>query len=144
MLYVHFITLSLTFHLGLDLPKGLFLSGFPTEILFVFLISPVNFSCPICRTPFQFTTHHHSLPSTNHAAPHCAVLSIPRYSRSPPFKTNISLIPCSSTIIPCSAATQTYIIQHNSVYLKLFVHNSVLLSTISVICMNSCIRYAVF
>ena len=27
----------------------------------VFLISPVHFSCPICPTLFQLTTHHHSL-----------------------------------------------------------------------------------
>ena len=77
ILYVQFITLSATFHLGLDLAKCLFLSGFPSEILCVFLISAVHFSCPICPSVFQLTTHHHSLTSTNHAAPHC---STPRYS----------------------------------------------------------------
>ena len=73
ILYVQFTTLFLTFHLGLDLRNFLFLSGFQTEFLCVFLTSLVNFSFPICPTVFQFTTHHHSTPSTNHATPHCAI-----------------------------------------------------------------------
>jgi len=72
---IHHIVL--TFHLGLVLPKCVFLSWFPTEILCVFLISPVRFSCPICPTVFQFTTHQKSVTSTNHAAPHCRTLFIP-------------------------------------------------------------------
>ena len=74
---MQFIILFLTFFLGLDLTKDLFFSGFQTENFCVVLNFSVNFSCPNRPTLFQFTTHHHSLPSTNHAAPHCSVLFIP-------------------------------------------------------------------
>ena len=50
---MQFITLFLTFHLGLDLQKWLFLSGFQTEIWCASLISPVNFSFPIPSTPLS-------------------------------------------------------------------------------------------
>jgi hypothetical protein len=36
-----------------------------------------SFSCPICPTVFQFTTHHNSVTSTNHAAAHSTICSIP-------------------------------------------------------------------
>jgi hypothetical protein len=71
-LYVHFMTFSL----GLDVLDCLYISGFQTEILCVFLISPVHFSRPICPTVFQFPTHLYSVTSTNHAASHCAILFI--------------------------------------------------------------------
>ena len=77
ILYVQFTTLTFTFHRGLDLQNCLFLSGLPTEILCVFVISLVHFSCPICPTDYQFTTHQHLLINTIHAAPQCAVLFIP-------------------------------------------------------------------
>jgi hypothetical protein len=34
------------FHLRLGLPSGLFPSGFPTKLLYAFLISPVRATCP--------------------------------------------------------------------------------------------------
>jgi len=69
--------MSVIFRLGLDLPKCLLLSRIPTEIFWVFLIYPVRFSGHTCPTVFQFTTNHHSETSTNHAAPHSAMLFIP-------------------------------------------------------------------
>jgi len=77
ILYVQFITFSLTFHLWLDLNNCLFFSGVSTDILCVFLISPMHFSCPICCIFFQFTTHQHLLNSTDHATPHSAISFIP-------------------------------------------------------------------
>jgi len=74
IVHLRFITLSLTFNLVLDLLKCLFLSGFPTQILWLFPNSPVNFSFPIHPTPFQFKSQHHYIPSTNHAPTDCSVL----------------------------------------------------------------------
>ena len=72
---VHYFVL--TSHLALDLPKCIFLSRFPAEIVGEFLISPVPFPCPICPTVFQFTTHRHSLTISYLAAAHRAILFIP-------------------------------------------------------------------
>jgi hypothetical protein len=33
-------------HLRFDLPSGLFLSGFPTNILYIFLFAPIRATCP--------------------------------------------------------------------------------------------------
>jgi len=90
----------LTSHLGLDLPMCLLLSRFPTEMC-VFSISPVRFPCPICPTVFQFTSHQHSLTSTNNAAAHCAILFVPL------------LIPLFSEQITPSASVLT---QYSRVY----------------------------
>jgi hypothetical protein len=90
IIYVQFITLSLTFHLDLDFPKFLFLSKFPTEILCVFLISTVYFSCSICPTVSQFTPHQHSFSSTHHTAPHNAILFFPWYFFCLPTKISLS------------------------------------------------------
>src|SRR5215510_3157896 len=43
---------------------------------------PYSFACPICLTPFQFTTHHHSLTNTNHTV--SLVPSVPLPFNSPP------------------------------------------------------------
>jgi hypothetical protein len=43
---------------------------------------PCSFPCPICSTVFQFTTHHLSLPNTNHAV--SLVPSVPLSFSSPP------------------------------------------------------------
>jgi len=96
IIYVQFITLFLTFHLNLDFPKCIFLSKFPTEILCVFLISPVYFSCPICPTVSQFTPHQHSLTNTNHTAPQYAILFSP--ATPSVFRPKISLSHGSSTV----------------------------------------------
>ena len=82
ILYVQFNILFLTCHLDLDLPRCLFLSGFQTEILCVFLFSLVRFPCPICPTLFQFTTHHHSI---------SLVPSVPLSFSSPPTTTQFPL-----------------------------------------------------
>jgi hypothetical protein len=39
--------LILSTHLRLGLPSGLFRSGFPTNILYVFLFSPIHATCPV-------------------------------------------------------------------------------------------------
>jgi hypothetical protein len=43
--YLRFILILCT-HLSLGLPNGLFLSGFPTSILYEFLFSPIRATCP--------------------------------------------------------------------------------------------------
>jgi hypothetical protein len=53
-----------------------------TEILCVFLISPVNLSCPICPTVLQFTTQPHSI---------YLVPSVPLSFSSPPTNTQFIL-----------------------------------------------------
>jgi len=122
-------------------------SRFPSENLCVFLISPVHFSCPICPTVFQFTSHQHSLTSKNHVAPHCAILFV------------LLLLPLSSERVSPSAADSMYYfrvfsLEHkhkhtqsntiNSVKQVLFIHIPDLPYEICVICLNSCIRYALF
>jgi hypothetical protein len=77
VVYVQFVTLSLTFLLDVDLKKCLFLSRIPPDILCAFLITPVHFSCPISPTVSQFTPHQHSLSSTKSAAPLYAISFIP-------------------------------------------------------------------
>jgi hypothetical protein len=39
--------LILSTHLRLGLPSGLFPSGFPTNILYTFLFSPIRATCPV-------------------------------------------------------------------------------------------------
>jgi hypothetical protein len=47
-------TITILFsHLRLDLPNSLFPSGFPTKILWEFLISPMHASCPAHLTHFD-------------------------------------------------------------------------------------------
>ena len=41
-------TQALPWRLCIDLPSGLFLSGFPARTLFAFLITPVRATCPAC------------------------------------------------------------------------------------------------
>jgi hypothetical protein len=37
----------LSSHLRLGLPSGLFPSGFPTDILYAFLVFPIRATCPV-------------------------------------------------------------------------------------------------
>jgi hypothetical protein len=41
-----YLYLLLSTHLRLGLPSGLFLSGFPANILYAFLVSPIRVTCP--------------------------------------------------------------------------------------------------
>jgi hypothetical protein len=43
--------LTLSSHLSLGLPGGLFASGFPTKTLYAFLLSPIHATFPACLTP---------------------------------------------------------------------------------------------
>jgi hypothetical protein len=132
-----YITFSLTFHLGTDFPMCLFVSGVQPEILRVFLISPVNFSCPICRTVFQFTTNSRSVPIPYYEATHNSDCH---------YKTKFSFSPCSSTTFPClvvGTQTQTHIIENYSMYQILFFYKYVLIFKICVNCLTGCTRYTV-
>ena len=48
--------LILSFHLCLGLPIGLFLSGFPTETLYIPLLSPISATCLTHHTLLNFIT----------------------------------------------------------------------------------------
>ena len=74
-LYVQSITLSIVIHLALNLPKCLCFSGLQLKLCF--FISSFRFPCPNSPTPFQLTTHHHSLTIS-------PVPSVPLSFSSPP------------------------------------------------------------
>jgi hypothetical protein len=42
--------LIISTHLRFGLPSGVFHSGFPTNILYAFLLSPIRTTCRACRT----------------------------------------------------------------------------------------------
>jgi len=44
---IYLRSVSISFHLRRDLPSGLFPSGCPIKILYVFLISPMRATCPV-------------------------------------------------------------------------------------------------
>ena len=101
-----------------------------------------NFFCEFLLShllySIQFTSNQHSLPSTDHAAPHSAVLFIPLLLSLP---KKISSFPVLALFFHVLSLEHkdTPSNTHNSVYPKLSIHNSVLLCTISVICVNSCV-----
>jgi hypothetical protein len=136
IIYVQFITLSLTFHLDLDLPKCLFLSSFPNEILCVFLISPVHFSCSICPTVSQLTPHQHSLTNTNHTAPHYAISFIPLPITLPSEQNSPSAI-FLAQYFKCSVQWNTNTNTHNRTHLILY--NSKYLFTTLTCCIANCV-----
>jgi hypothetical protein len=51
----------LSIHLRLGLPSGLFTSGFPTDILYTFLVSPIRATCPAHLILVDFITSTHML-----------------------------------------------------------------------------------
>jgi hypothetical protein len=64
--------LILSNHLRLCLPSGLFPTGFPTNVLYVFLLSPIRVTCP---AHLILLTLSFSEKSTSYEAPHYAVFS---------------------------------------------------------------------
>ena len=119
-------------------PKLPLLSVLQNETLFVFLISPVNFSCPICSTPFSSPpTNIHcpvqimQLLTVQFCSSHCYFLSLKKIPSFPVLALFFHVLSLEHKDTPSNT--------HNSVYPKLSIHNSVLLCTISVICVNSCV-----
>jgi hypothetical protein len=55
-IYFYLYVLILSFHLRLGLPSGVFHSGFPTKILYDFLMSPMRDKCPTHLIPLDFIT----------------------------------------------------------------------------------------
>jgi len=112
MLYVQFITLTLTSHTGLEIPNLIFLSGFLEMKLFVYIFnssSSILFS--LLSHCLSVHTHQSSVTSKNHVDRHYVIYRIPLLL--PLFRTNISLISCSKTIFPnLVIGTQTHNIEH--------------------------------
>jgi len=145
-----FITLSLSFHLGLDHRKCLFLSWFCDWNFVCILISTVRFPCPICPTVTQFTIHHHSVNSTNHAAPHSTIMFIPMLL--PLSSHQISLL--TSVLAQyfrfdsCEIQIKSHTIEHSYFCVtdtsNLLLLLLILRIRICVIRINICIRYEVF
>jgi len=91
---VQFITVFLTFHLGLDILKCLFLSSFQTEILCVFSISRSEFL-------FSYLLHFFSVlhPPPFNAQYKSCISSLCCFAQLP--GNPLSLSPCCSKIFPC-------------------------------------------
>ena len=115
MLYVQFITLSLTSHKGLEIPNLLFLSGFLEMKVFVYFFTfSSSFLLSHPSQCLSVHTHQNSLTSTNHADRHYVIYHFPLLL--PIFRTNISFISCSNTIFPnLVIGTQTHSTELNSV-----------------------------
>jgi len=146
IIYVQFITLSLTFHLELDLPKCIFRSRFPTEILCLFLIFSVHFSRPMCPTVSQFTPHQYSLTNTNHTAPHYAILfiSLPlTLSSDQKCFSAMVLAQYLKCLVQWNTYTKTQYLTHLILYNSKYLFTTPTSCSNCVILMNSSVRYAV-
>jgi hypothetical protein len=67
--------LIFSYHLRLCLPPSLFPSGFPTKILYTFLISPLRTTCPAHSNLLDLIIFRITAKSTNHEAPHYVISS---------------------------------------------------------------------
>jgi hypothetical protein len=69
---IHF---NIAHHLRLGLPSGLFFSGFPTNILYAFLFSPICATYPVHLILLDWSFWLYLIKSTSYEVPHYVIFS---------------------------------------------------------------------
>jgi hypothetical protein len=93
--------LTLSTHLRLGLPSGLFPSGFPTNNLHVFLFSPIRATCTTHFILLDLISELYLAKSTNYQAHHYVVLS----NLTSPLPSLVQIFPSA----PCSQIPSVYV-----------------------------------